>query len=90
MPAAGTLDGNTSMHDWSADKTVLHGGDDAHGKSPTADSEACVICMEAAVQVLFKPCMHAIVCQACSALCAARTNECPMCRCHVQQQELLR
>ena len=36
-----------------------------------AEHEACVVCLDAEVQVLFRPCMHAVACQASSALLAA-------------------
>ena len=44
----------------------------------------CVICLEAAPAVMFQPCLHAVACAACASKVAARNNECPMCRCHVQ------
>lgn len=74
LPCPGAAHGNRSEHDWSAGKDVLQGGDGAHGKSSAADRKACVICMEAGLQVLFKFCLHATVCQACSALCVVRTT----------------
>lgn len=55
-----------------------------------AQQELCVVCMEAQVQVAFRPCMHAVACQACSVLLATKSNECPMCRCVVEQRLLLR
>ena len=51
--------------------------------------DACVVCMETEVQVLFRPCIHAVTCQACSALLAGRSNECPICRCNVKQRQSL-
>ncbi len=48
------------------------------------DDGLCVICMEAAAAILFQPCLHAVACAACALKIAARSNECPMCRSHVQ------
>ena len=63
-----------------------------HAEQPDVDSqkpEACLICMEAQVQVIFSPCGHAVACQACFALLAGHSNECPVCRCNVQQRTKL-
>ena len=51
--------------------------------------EACLICMKVQVQVVFSPCGHAVACQACSALLAAHSSQCPVCRCNVQHRTKL-
>ena len=59
-------------------------GPAAPGASGFKEHEACIVCMEAEVQVVFRPCGHAVACQACSALVSATSNDCPVCRCPVQ------
>lgn len=53
-------------------------------KHDTEDDESCVVCMEAASQVVFQPCNHAVVCKVCAAKIFGQTRECPLCRCKIQ------
>ena len=53
-----------------------------------ADHECCIVCMERAAVVMFKPCGHMLTCQACASACLQRRAECPMCRSKVLGQQL--
>lgn len=52
-------------------------------------SSLCVVCMDSEPQVIFRPCLHTVACQACAARIAARSNDCPLCRCSISATQLL-
>ena len=58
----------------------------ASGAGDAGEHDACIVCMEAKVQIVFSPCGHAVACRACSASLAAKSSVCPVCRCEVQKR----
>ena len=48
----------------------------------SAESSECVVCWEAAANVVLVPCGHMCACSGCAAL--LQSSDCPMCRCRVQ------
>lgn len=66
--------GHKAGHDTSSNlKCSLHlaGGE---------DEDICIICSDAPPQVVFLPCLHAVVCTTCAQRAQAATSECPSCR----------
>ena len=53
------------------------------------DFTLCVVCMDAAPQVRFQPCAHAVTCKLCASKILVQTGECPMCRCQLSALDLL-
>ena len=47
-----------------------------------AEGSECVVCWEAAANVVLVPCGHMCACSGCAAL--LQQSDCPMCRCKVQ------
>lgn len=47
------------------------------------EGSCCVVCLEAASCMLFRPCMHACVCETCSVRC----NSCPKCRAAISAKQ---
>ncbi len=58
-----------------------HPAPQAPRPSSTEDSKLCVVCMDAALQMVLVPCGHVCVCENCS----KQITFCPMCRQPVQQ-----
>ena len=44
--------------------------------------QKCVVCLEAARDVVFMPCFHVVSCWN----CGLRVSECPVCRVAIQQK----
>lgn len=53
------------------------------------DYTLCVVCMEAATQIKFQPCAHAVTCKLCAGKILLQTGECPMCRCQLSALDVL-
>jgi len=51
-------------------------------KEQIQDQKACVLCLDKEKNILFVPCGHLCVCEACS----AAVGQCPLCRANVQQK----
>ena len=52
-------------------------------------SSMCVVCLDSEPQIIFKPCLHMVACCACAARIAAKSNDCPLCRCFISATQLL-
>lgn len=57
-----------------------HGNQHSLSNSEGHDDNVCIVCMDAPVEVQLWPCSHSILCQHCSGVIAARSNQCPKCR----------
>lgn len=61
-------------------------------KFPLAGGEVedlCIICLDAPPQVVFHPCLHAVVCTTCAQRVQAATSECPLCRSKLHSAQAL-
>lgn len=54
----------------------------SRGREALQDEQACVICSEASKTILFMPCRHLCVCDACALLVEA----CPICRASIEEK----
>ena len=81
---------SSSLHLIAADNSQPRHPQDGQTSSSTdagiASSE-CIICWEAAPNVLLQPCGHICACSGCAAL--LENSDCPMCRCKVQDSIIL-
>ena len=55
----------------------------AESRNSYIDRNACKVCLEATVEILFRPCKHIVCCETCS----VELSTCPVCRCDIADRE---